>query len=194
MALNVGDRVGDYEIVGMLGAGGMGRVYKVRNVISDRIEAMKVLLPNLASEPELADRFMREIKVLASFNHPNIAALYTASRIDNQLVMIMEFVDGVSLGDLVKQKEGFELFEAIMQQFETDVVEKVFTVQIARQEDVERMQERRRPQPMQMVMSGGGGPQQASRKPQTVRHEDKVGRNDPCPCGSGKKYKKCHGA
>ena len=103
MALNVGDRVGDYEIVGMLGAGGMGRVYKVRNVISDRIEAMKVLLPNLASEPELADRFMREIKVLASFNHPNIAALYTASRIDNQLVMIMEFVDGVSLGDLVKQ-------------------------------------------------------------------------------------------
>ena len=92
------------------------------------------------------------------------------------------------------KKEGFELFEAIMQQFEADVVEKVFTVQIARQEDVERMQERRRPQPMQMVMSGGGAPQPASRKPQTVRHDDKVGRNDPCPCGSGKKYKKCHGA
>jgi preprotein translocase subunit SecA len=92
------------------------------------------------------------------------------------------------------KKEGFELFEGIMQQFEADVVEKVFTVQIARQEDVERMQERRRPQPMQMVMSGGGTSQPASRKPQTVRHDDKVGRNDPCPCGSGKKYKKCHGA
>jgi serine/threonine-protein kinase len=103
MALNVGDRLGDYEIVGVLGAGGMGRVYKVRNVISDRIEAMKVLLPDLAHEPELADRFIREIKVLASFDHPHIAALYTASRIENQLVMIMEFVEGVSLGDLVKQ-------------------------------------------------------------------------------------------
>jgi preprotein translocase SecA subunit len=91
------------------------------------------------------------------------------------------------------KKEGFELFEAMMQQLETDVVEKVFTVQIARQEDVERMEARRRPQPMQMVMSGGG-PQQASRKPEPARRTaDKVGRNDPCPCGSGKKYKKCHG-
>jgi preprotein translocase SecA subunit len=93
------------------------------------------------------------------------------------------------------KKEGFELFEAMIQQFEADVVEKVFTVQIARQEDVERLQQQRRPQPMQMVMSGGGAPQQQSRKPQTVRRdEEKVGRNDPCPCGSGKKYKKCHGA
>jgi serine/threonine protein kinase/polyhydroxyalkanoate synthesis regulator phasin len=99
----VGDRLGDYEIVSVLGAGGMGRVYKVRNTISDRVEAMKVLLPDLAHESELADRFIREIKVLASFDHPHIAALYTASRIDNQLVMIMEFVEGVSLGDLVKQ-------------------------------------------------------------------------------------------
>ena len=103
MALKVGDRMGDYEVVGVLGAGGMGKVYKVRNVISERIEAMKVLLPDLANEPDLADRFMREIKVLASLHHPNIAALHTASRIENQLVMIMEFVDGVTLGDLAKK-------------------------------------------------------------------------------------------
>ena len=92
------------------------------------------------------------------------------------------------------KKEGFEIFEAMMNQLEADVVEKVFTVQIARQEDVQRLQERRRPQPAQMVMSGGGAPQQASGKPQTVHRDDKVGRNDACPCGSGKKYKKCHGA
>jgi preprotein translocase SecA subunit len=93
------------------------------------------------------------------------------------------------------KKEGFELFEGMMQQFQADVVEKIFTVQIARQEDVERLQERRRPQPMQMVMSGGGGPQRQPGKVTTVRRDaDKVGRNDPCPCGSGKKYKKCHGA
>jgi serine/threonine-protein kinase len=102
MAFQVGDRVGDYEVIGVLGAGGMGKVYKVRNVISDRIEAMKVLLPNLADDPALADRFMREIKVLASLNHPNIAALYTALRAENQLIMIVEFVDGVTLDDLSK--------------------------------------------------------------------------------------------
>jgi preprotein translocase SecA subunit len=92
------------------------------------------------------------------------------------------------------KKEGFEMFESMMQMLEADVVEKIFTVQIARQEDVQRMQERRRPQPQQMVMSGGGTAAPPPGKVQTVRHEDKVGRNDPCPCGSGKKYKKCHGA
>src|SRR5581483_8650242 len=103
MAFQVGDRVGDYEVIAVLGAGGMGRVYKVRNVISERVEAMKVLLPNLANEPDLADRFIREIKVLASLNHPNIAALHTALRIENQLVMIMELVEGTTVEDLLKQ-------------------------------------------------------------------------------------------
>src|ERR1051326_624390 len=81
MSLDVGGRIGDYEIVSTLGAGGMGKVFKVRNVISDRIEAMKVLLPDLEQQPELADRFMREIKVQASLQHPNIAALHTALRV-----------------------------------------------------------------------------------------------------------------
>jgi serine/threonine-protein kinase len=92
-----GQRIGDYEILGVLGAGGMGKVYKVRNVISDRVEAMKILLPNLAAQKELADRFLREIKLLASLNHPNIAKLNTALTLDNQLVMMMEYVDGVTL-------------------------------------------------------------------------------------------------
>jgi eukaryotic-like serine/threonine-protein kinase len=93
----VNQRLGDYEILGMLGAGGMGRVYRVRHVISDRIEAMKILLPDLAGRQDLADRFLREIKLVASLNHPNIATLCTALTIDNQLVMVMEFVDGVTL-------------------------------------------------------------------------------------------------
>src|SRR5512140_1736805 len=103
MNSNIGDRIGDYEIVGVLGAGGMGKVYKVRNVISDRIEAMKVLLPDLANVPELSDRFMREIKVLAGLEHPNIAALRTAQRVDNQLIMVMELVEGVTLQDRLEQ-------------------------------------------------------------------------------------------
>jgi eukaryotic-like serine/threonine-protein kinase len=98
-----GQRMGDYEILGVLGAGGMGKVYKVRNVISDRVEAMKVLLANLAGQKELADRFLREIKLLASLNHPNIAALNTALTLDNQLVMMMEYVDGATLASRLQQ-------------------------------------------------------------------------------------------
>jgi hypothetical protein len=97
MNLEIGSVIGDYEVIGILGAGGMGKVYKVRNTISDRIEAMKVLLPDLASDPDLADRFLREIKVQASLEHPNIASLHTAVRVDNQLLMLMECVEGVTL-------------------------------------------------------------------------------------------------
>jgi len=88
------------------------------------------------------------------------------------------------------QREGFEMFEEMNQKIQEDVVQKLFTVQVARQEDVERMEPRRRPQ--QVMMSHG---QPAQKQPVTVRRDgDKVGRNAPCPCGSGKKYKKCHGA
>ncbi|HXA56262.1 MAG TPA: serine/threonine-protein kinase [Candidatus Acidoferrum sp.] len=99
----IGSRKGDYEILALLGVGGMGQVYKVRNVLSDRVEAMKVLLPNLADQKGLADRFIREIKVLAGIHHPNIAELRTALTIDNQLVMIMEFVEGSTLAARVQQ-------------------------------------------------------------------------------------------
>lgn len=100
---SIGTRKGDYEILGVLGAGGMGKVYKVCNVLSDRVEAMKVLLPNLLDQKDLADRFLREIKVLASLSHPNIAALRTALTLDNQLVMIMEYVEGTTLASRVEQ-------------------------------------------------------------------------------------------
>jgi serine/threonine-protein kinase len=90
-------RIGDYQILDELGSGGMGRVWRVRNVISDRIEAMKVLLPDLAGRQELAARFLREIKLMASLNHPNIAQLRTAFTADNQLYMVMEYVEGTTL-------------------------------------------------------------------------------------------------
>ncbi len=92
-------QIGDYEILRELGHGGMGQVYLVRNMISDRIEAMKVLLPDLAEQGDLANRFMREIKVLASLEHPNIAQLRTAFTAENQLVMIMEYVEGETLAE-----------------------------------------------------------------------------------------------
>jgi eukaryotic-like serine/threonine-protein kinase len=103
MNLDVGSVVGDYQIIGVLGAGGMGKVFKVRNTISERIEAMKVLLPDLSGEADLADRFLREIKVQASLDHPNIAGLRTAMRFENQLLMVMELVEGVSLDERLRK-------------------------------------------------------------------------------------------
>ncbi len=95
--------MGDYEILEVLGAGGMGRVYKVRNVITDRVEAMKVLLPDLEGQEEVAARFLREIKLLAGLSHPNIASLHTALTINNQLVMIMEYVQGCTLASRLSE-------------------------------------------------------------------------------------------
>jgi serine/threonine protein kinase len=97
MAFEVGQRIGDYEVVKMLGVGGMGHVYLVRNIISNRTEAMKVLLPDLTAERDLAVRFISEIRTLATFDHPNIAQLRTAYQANNQLIMIMEFVEGSTL-------------------------------------------------------------------------------------------------
>jgi eukaryotic-like serine/threonine-protein kinase len=90
-------RIGDYEILKELGAGGMGKVYQVRNVITDRIEAMKVLLPDLAATQDLAARFLREVKLTASLDHPNICALRTAFSNDNRLYMVMEYVEGTTM-------------------------------------------------------------------------------------------------
>jgi serine/threonine-protein kinase len=103
VSFETGTTVGDYEIVDLVGRGGMGRVFKVRNLISDRIEAMKVLLPDAAGHPDLAERFTREIKVVAALEHPHIASMRTALRLDGQLVMVMEYVEGASLDEQLRR-------------------------------------------------------------------------------------------
>jgi serine/threonine-protein kinase len=115
MAEETGQRVGDYEVLSLLGSGGMGRVYKVRSVISNREEAMKILLPDFASEPELAARFMAEIRTLAGLDHPNITQLRTAFQIQNQFVMVMEFVEGTTLDKLSAQLPLDQVLEYSMQ-------------------------------------------------------------------------------
>jgi serine/threonine-protein kinase len=103
MALQVGDIFGDYQVTGFLGRGGMGKVFRVRSLLTDREEAMKVVLPDLAENQELADRFLREIKVHASLEHPNIAGLRAAMRVQGRVVMIIELVHGVSLDEILRQ-------------------------------------------------------------------------------------------
>src|SRR5580704_15341479 len=97
MTFGAGDRIGDYEVLAPLGAGGMGSVYKVRHAISQRVEALKIILPNAPATPEITERFLREIRLLASLEQPHIASLRTAFRFQDELVMVMEFVEGVSL-------------------------------------------------------------------------------------------------
>jgi preprotein translocase SecA subunit len=99
------------------------------------------------------------------------------------------------------QKEGFSMFEEMIDRVHADSVQKVFTVQAVRSEELERLEQRRQPQPAQMRMSGGGDPTPrpaSGGRPAAGRaaapEAPKAGRNDPCPCGSGKKFKKCHGA
>ncbi len=99
MAWGPGTQIGAYEIVAPIGNGGMGEVYKVRHVISQRTEAMKVLLSGAKRRPEVTDRFLREIRVLANLNHPNIAGLHTAFHHEDQLIMVMEYVEGLNLSE-----------------------------------------------------------------------------------------------
>jgi len=112
MIFGLGDRIGDYEVLAPLGAGGMGSVYKVRHAISQRIEALKVILPNASAGPEMAERFLREIRLLASLEHPHIAALHNAFRIHDELVMVMEFVEGASLRERLRSS-GITLGQAL---------------------------------------------------------------------------------
>jgi eukaryotic-like serine/threonine-protein kinase len=76
MSLAHGSRLGAYEIVGALGAGGMGEVYRAHDSKLNRDVAIKVLLPAVANDPDRLARFRREAQVLASLNHPHIAAIY----------------------------------------------------------------------------------------------------------------------
>src|SRR6266550_404237 len=90
------------------------------------------------------------------------------------------------------QKEGFELFEEMIHRIQEDVVQKLFTVEIAR-ESVAQEVEMQQPRPQRMVLSRGNESVQSAAVSQARRQGEKIGRNDPCPCGSGKKYKRCCG-
>ena len=102
MDLQPGQLFGDYEVLGRLGSGGMGTVYKVRSTLTQRVEAIKIVLSSLDHQPDLADRFLREIRISAGLDHPNIACLRGAQRTDNQLLMIMEYVEGAPLAGLMQ--------------------------------------------------------------------------------------------
>ena len=101
LALSPGSKLGSYEIVGPLGAGGMGEVYRARDPRLKREVAIKVLPADVAGNPERLGRFEREAHVLASLNHPHIAAIYGIEEAGGTPALVMELVDGESLAEKI---------------------------------------------------------------------------------------------
>jgi len=94
-----GTRLGHYEILGPLGGGGMGEVYRARDTTLDRDVAIKVLPEDFATDQERLARFEREAKLLAQLNHPNIAAIYGLERAEDARFLVLELVEGKTLAD-----------------------------------------------------------------------------------------------
>src|SRR5437762_14224008 len=110
MSLQAGTRLGPYEIVALLGAGGMGEVYRARDTRLDRVVAIKVLPAQLASDPQFRERFDREARAIASLTHPHICALYDVGHDERPRAergvevvaqyIVMEYLDGQTLPEL----------------------------------------------------------------------------------------------
>lgn len=97
MTLKTGSTVGSYEIVALLGAGGMGEVYRARDPKLDRLVALKILSPDLASSAEHLHRFEQEARAASALNHPNIISIYDVGRSDGMAFIAMELIDGRDL-------------------------------------------------------------------------------------------------
>ena len=102
MALEVGSRLGPYAVTDKIGEGGMGEVYRARDTKLDRDVALKVLPEAFTQDPDRLARFEREAKVLASLNHPNIAAIYGLEEADGTRALVLELVEGPTLADRIK--------------------------------------------------------------------------------------------
>ena len=99
MTLSAGTKLGPYEIIAPIGAGGMGEVYKARDERLERTVAVKVLPPHLSSSPELRQRFEREAKTISQISHPHICALYDVNREGETEYLVMEYLEGETMAD-----------------------------------------------------------------------------------------------
>ena len=103
MALSVGAKLGPYEILAPVGAGGMGEVYRARDTRLDRTVAIKVLPTHLSSNPDLKQRLEREARAISSLNHPHICTLYDIGTHDGMDFLVMEYLEGETLADRLQK-------------------------------------------------------------------------------------------
>jgi eukaryotic-like serine/threonine-protein kinase len=112
MAISSGTRLGPYEILSPLGAGGMGEVYKAKDTRLDRLVAIKVLPSHLSDDPDLKARFEREARAISSLSHPHICALYDVGSADGLEYLVMELLEGQTLAD--RLEKGALLTEQVL--------------------------------------------------------------------------------
>jgi serine/threonine protein kinase len=103
MPLTLGTRLGPYEIVAPLGAGGMGEVYRARDTRLDRTVAIKVLPSHLSSDPARRQRFEREAKTISSLNHPHICTLHDVGQQGGTDYLVMEYLEGETLAQRLEK-------------------------------------------------------------------------------------------
>ena len=109
----IGRVVGNYKIVEKLGEGGMGAVYKGIDTMLDREVAIKALKPELASQTAIVERFRKEAVTLAKLHHPNIATLYSMFRHGEELFMVLEYVRGLCLDDIIARRGAMDVAEVM---------------------------------------------------------------------------------
>src|ERR1035438_1886201 len=131
MALASGTKLGPYEIVSPLGAGGMGEVYRARDTRLDRSVAVKILPSHLSKDPEAKQRFDREARTISSLNHPNICTLHDVGHQDGIDYLVMEHLEGQTLAERLSKgplpldqvlKYGAEICEGLERAHRSSVV------------------------------------------------------------------------
>src|SRR5712671_2169662 len=113
MAILPGTRLGPYEVLSAIGAGGMGEVYQAHDTKLGRDVAIKVLPKAFAHDADRLSRFQREAKMLASLNHPNIAAIYGLEENAGSTYLVMELVPGDTLAEKIKRDGAIPIVETI---------------------------------------------------------------------------------
>ena len=122
MSLSAGTKLGPYEILGPLGAGGIGEVYRARDTRLERVVAIKVLPSHLSDNPDLRQRFEREARAISSLQHPHICVLYDVGSENGIDYLVMEYLEGESLADRLRKgplplseglKIGIEIADAL---------------------------------------------------------------------------------
>src|SRR5262249_14805297 len=103
MAVAIGQQLGSYEITSLLGKGGMGEVYRGRDTKLKREVAIKILPEEFSRDPDRLARFQREAEVLASLNHPYIAAIYDLQEAEGSRFLVLELVEGETLADRIQR-------------------------------------------------------------------------------------------
>jgi len=111
--MQAGNVVGNYKVIDKIGEGGMGAVFKGVDLMLEREVAIKMLRPELASQPQVVERFRSEAVTLAKLNHPNIATLYSFLRQGEDFFMVMEFVRGETLDSLIRRSGAMPCDRAI---------------------------------------------------------------------------------